>query len=96
MASSDQESSYNLDEEALLEMESKVEEELAKVQKVIQMKKRMLNVQEKKEKLALLKNQLSDSLTSPKVGEVVNKETQSTSSLVLLDFYYEISQVHND
>ena len=56
-------------------MENKVEKKLAKVQKVIQMKKRMLDVQEKKEKLALLKNQLSDSLTSLKVGEVVNKET---------------------
>ena len=35
----------------------------------------MLDVQEKKEKLALLKNQLSNLLTSPKVGEVINKET---------------------
>ena len=69
MASSDQESNFDLDESDLLEMESKIEEELAQVQKAIQFKKRMLDVQEKKEKLAALKNQLSDSSTSPKVGE---------------------------
>ena len=44
MASSDQESNFDLDESDLLEMESKIEEELAQVQKVIQFKKRMLNV----------------------------------------------------
>ena len=41
----------------------------------------MLNVQKKKEKLAALKNQLSDSSTDLKVGKVINKETLSTSSL---------------
>ena len=41
----------------------------------------MLNVQKKKEKLAALKNQLSDSSTDLKVGKVINKETPSTSSL---------------
>ena len=57
MSSSDSEINFaDFNEDALLELEFTIEEELVQVQKALSIKKRMMDMQEKKKKLALLKS----------------------------------------